>query len=88
FSGRSRNAERLCRRAIPIWENAFGDEHPILAKPLEDYAMILRRMGREDKAHTLELRAKKIRSHLPLDSRSSPAVSAGEYEPNPAQKIG
>ncbi len=42
-------------------ETAKGPEHPDVAKVLENYADLLRKMGREEEASNMDARAKAIR---------------------------
>ena len=41
---------RLYQRALAIWEKALGPEHPDVATCLENYAALLKKMGRETEA--------------------------------------
>jgi hypothetical protein len=50
------------RRALAIHEKAVGAEHPKVATCLENYAFLLRNMGRPEEAAPLETRAKAIRA--------------------------
>lgn len=45
---------------MAIREKAFGSRHPRMADLLMNYAALLRTMGREEEAATLEARAKAI----------------------------
>jgi Tetratricopeptide repeat len=42
---------------LAIQEKAFGPEHPDVATSLENYASLLRAVGRRDEAAPLETRA-------------------------------
>ena len=55
-------AEPLYQRALAIWEKALGPEHPSVATCLENYAALLKEMGRGAEAEPLEARAKAIRA--------------------------
>jgi Tetratricopeptide repeat len=55
-------AEPLYQRALAIREKALGPEHPNVATCLENYASLLRKMGRPEEAATLEVRARAIRA--------------------------
>ncbi len=60
--GRYAEAEPLIKRALAIIEREFGQNNPSRALPaLEDYARLLRKMGRRNEAFALEARAKAIR---------------------------
>ncbi len=43
-----------------IWETALGPEHPSVAQSLENYAALLRKIGRGTEVSKLETRAKAI----------------------------
>ncbi len=53
----------LYERWLPIAEKALGSEHPDVAQVLENYAVLLRKMRREDEAEEMEVRAKAIRAN-------------------------
>jgi hypothetical protein len=53
-------AEPLYQRSLAIWEKALGPERPEVATGLENYAALLREMGRAEKE--LESRAHAIRA--------------------------
>ena len=55
-------AEPLYQRALAILEKALGPEHPHLATGLENYAVLLRAIGRQEEAATMEARAQVIRT--------------------------
>ena len=55
-------AEPLYQRALAIYENALGPEHPYVATTLENYAALLRKTARVDEAERFEARAKAIRA--------------------------
>ncbi|HSE57709.1 MAG TPA: tetratricopeptide repeat protein, partial [Nitrospiraceae bacterium] len=59
--GRYTDAEPYYRRALEVREKVLGDMHPDVAKSLEEYAVLLRTMGREKEALPLESRAQGIR---------------------------
>jgi tetratricopeptide (TPR) repeat protein len=60
--GQYGKAEPLYQRALAIWEKALGPEHPHLATGLENYAVLLRAIGRQEEAATMEARAQAIRT--------------------------
>ena len=62
FNGRYTEAEPLWKRALAIRENALGPEHPLVAATLENFAVTLRKTGRNDRAAKMEARAKAIRA--------------------------
>jgi tetratricopeptide (TPR) repeat protein len=55
-------AEPLYQRALAIREKARGPEHPDMATCLENYAVLLRNMGRAEEAAPLDDRARAIRA--------------------------
>ena len=55
-------ANSFYRRALAIWEKALGLEHPTVATALENYALLLREMGRPKEAGQLEARASAIQA--------------------------
>ncbi len=61
-------AEPLYRRSLAIWEKALGPEHPAVATSLENYAALLRKIGRADEATETEARAKVIRAKHARDN--------------------
>jgi tetratricopeptide (TPR) repeat protein len=60
--GQYAKAEPHFGRALAILEKALGLEHPNLATSLENYASLLRTVGRPEEATPLEVRAKAIRA--------------------------
>jgi tetratricopeptide (TPR) repeat protein len=52
--GQYAKAEPLYNRALAIWEKTLGPEHPNVKGCLEDYALVLRKMGRSEEATRLE----------------------------------
>jgi tetratricopeptide (TPR) repeat protein len=60
FQGRYAEAQPLYQRALAIWEKVLGLERPNVATCLENYALLLRKMGRPEKAARLESRARVI----------------------------
>jgi tetratricopeptide (TPR) repeat protein len=60
--GQYAKAKPLYQRALAIWEEALGPEHPALAKALENYAHLLRKMRRREEAARLEALARAIRA--------------------------
>ncbi len=57
-------AEPLFRRALLIAEKTLGPEHPNVAQVLENYADLLRKMGRAEEATEMEARAQAIRAKI------------------------
>ena len=55
-------AEPLFQSSLAFWEKALGPEHPTVATSLENYADLLRKTDRNDKAENLEERARAIRA--------------------------
>ncbi len=60
--GRYAEAERLFARALFIRETGSGASHPEVAETLEDYAELMRQMGRVQEAEPMEERARAIRA--------------------------
>ena len=54
--GQDAEEEPLYQRALRIWEQALGPDHPRTRNVVRDYAMLLRKMGREAEASELEAR--------------------------------
>ena len=50
------------RAGASLWERALGPQHPLLATCLQNYALLLRSIGREEEAVRLESRAEAIRA--------------------------
>ncbi len=59
--GKYAEAEPLYQRSLAILEKTLGPEHPNVALSLENYAALLRKTKREDKAEGMEARARAIR---------------------------
>jgi len=57
-------AERYFRRAVTAFEAAMGADHPDLAQCLEEYAGVIRQLGRAAEAEPVERRAREIRAAL------------------------
>ena len=55
-------AEPLLQRALTIQEAGLGPDHPDIANTLEVYGAVLRELGREEEADSLEERAAGIRA--------------------------
>ena len=49
-------AEAFYQQSLRIREQALGSEHPFTREVVQNYAMLLRKMGREDEASELEAR--------------------------------
>jgi hypothetical protein len=60
--GEYEKASPLYQRALTIWENVLGLEHPTVATAMGNYAQCLRDMDRPEEADSLETRAKAIRA--------------------------
>jgi len=60
--GRYDEVEPLYQRSLAIVEKALGPEHPDVATSLENYAPLLRQIGRADEAERMEARAKAIQA--------------------------
>ncbi len=54
-------AEPLYLRSLEIREKALGPDHPYVAQSLENYAVLLRAMKRDDEAKEMEERARAVR---------------------------
>ena len=54
--------EALAERALLLRETARGADHPSVAATLDDYAALLRQMGRGQEAEPMEERARAIRA--------------------------
>ncbi len=55
-------AEPLYKRALAIYEEALGPNHPDVATSLENLAALYRASNRGEEAETLEKRAARIRA--------------------------
>ena len=64
-TNRLAQAELLFERALAILERALGPENPNVATCLENYAILLRNMGRTEEAAPLESRARAMRARAP-----------------------
>lgn len=73
-------AEPLLRRAVTIAEAVIGPRHPSVATMLVDYAILLRRLGREAEAATVEARARAILADPTLRPPSTAWVKPGAGE--------
>ena len=62
MQGKYGEAEPLQKRALSNFQRALGPEHPNVAASLENYAELLRKMGRDEEAEKMEARAKAIRA--------------------------
>lgn len=59
-------AEPVLGRALRLWETVLGPNNPDLATTIENYAYVLREIGRTAQANDMEERAKAIRAgHVP-----------------------
>jgi tetratricopeptide (TPR) repeat protein len=85
-------AEPISKRALAVLEKEFGQNNPVRTLPiLENYANVLRKLGRLEEAQTLETRAQEIRakdrSVNPLFLQNSPNQQAPNQEvPNQLQR--
>jgi hypothetical protein len=60
--GRYTDAEALFLRSLNIYETSLPPRHPDLALVLENYAMLLRQIARDQEAEAMEARAASIRT--------------------------
>ncbi len=65
-------AENYFQRAVAAFEQSVGESHPDLAGCLDNYAALLREMGRAAEAEPLERRASGIRNAVGSKSGSQP----------------
>lgn len=63
-NGKISEASSLMEAAIAIGENDTGCDQPLLIQYLDDYALILRRRGKEKDAVLIEKRAKQLRDRI------------------------
>ena len=61
--GKYTAAQTHLQRALALWEKERGTDHPTLVHPLQNYAELLRQMGREEEATKVEARVKDIRTN-------------------------
>ena len=54
--GKYKEAEQLYQRALTIYEKALGPQHPYTQQIRQNYATLLRAMGRNEEAKQLEER--------------------------------
>ncbi len=66
--GNYEEAEPLYERALVIKEKVLGLEHPGLVGLLENYADLLRNLGRTAEADRLEAQAESIRAKHAIES--------------------
>ena len=59
--GRLEKAEELYKQAMEIREKVLSPDHPSVAAALEDYSILLRKLGRSAEADRLDERARSIR---------------------------
>ncbi|MGE5567574.1 MAG: tetratricopeptide repeat protein [Rhodospirillales bacterium] len=60
--GKYSDAEPLFKLSVAAFEQALGAEHPHVADRLEDYALLLRTIRRNEEAEVFETRARAIRA--------------------------
>ena len=60
--GKYAEAEPLLRRSLTIREKTLKPNDPYIAFVLESYARLLKRLGRDQEAKTMEAKAKQIRA--------------------------
>jgi Tetratricopeptide repeat len=84
-------AELLAGRTLTILEKEYGQNNPVrLLDALEDYARLLRRLGRSNKATGFEVRAKEIRAKhniwvpTQIATPNSPGVFVDPRQVSPA----
>ena len=70
------DAERLLRRALNMLFSIYGPGHPEMAAPLDSYAELLRKTGREAEAAQMERRANSLR----------PMFTAPAQDPDPPEE--
>jgi hypothetical protein len=58
--GRRSEALTIMDQAIPLYEETYGPESPILAELLKAYAGVLRKVGRRQDAKQAEKRANAV----------------------------
>ncbi len=54
--GKYAEAEPLYQRALHIWEQALGPDHSRTQRVVQNYADLLRKLGREQEVSELEAR--------------------------------
>ena len=59
---KSNEAEQAFQRTLTIRERSLGADHLDVAETLEDYADLLRQIGRGQEAEKIEERVRKIRA--------------------------
>jgi hypothetical protein len=62
LEGRYTDAEPLLKRLLAIKEAALGHNSPQLVPILDSYVIVLRVLGRDDEAKSMEARADKLRN--------------------------
>ncbi len=86
--GRFTEAEPLAKRALELLEQAFGAENQYrLLNALDEYARILRQLGRTTEAAKFEARAQEIRERYDRSLRSNPAQQMAPNMPAPPPNI-
>ena len=60
--GKYAQAEPLYQRSLAIYEKALGPDHPDVATVLENYSLLLRKIGREAETTEMSSRAAAIRA--------------------------
>ena len=58
--GKHGEAERMYKQSLEVWEKSLGPNHPYVAKGMENYARLLRKLNREEEAAKFQARANAI----------------------------
>jgi tetratricopeptide (TPR) repeat protein len=58
--GQVNDADLILQRAIPLYRNTLGENHPTCGALLEDHATVLRKLGRKQEAKELTRRSQEI----------------------------
>lgn len=59
--GKYEDAEPLHKRVVAIMQDALGPDHPDVAMALDNYALLLRKLGKVQEAQSMEVRSRQIR---------------------------
>ena len=74
--GRYGDAEKLYIRAITIWEQSIGPEHPDVTGCLLNYAAVLKKVHRNKEAGQLEAKARQAQA---LHDRDNPTAAIVDW---------